>query len=268
MLHWISQPGISRYDIIEVLNEESKNAEQQAIFDRLVAFRKKMMIYRLVLFSDPIANIDVGVAMRDKELVKPLLQLFYNSKCSNDTLKEIVQSLQSFLDAKNEMKRNSIDEVLFAVICNLLSESSGYTLPSGLLWKTVVETLEGPGSYTPTKENKQNLEYEFSDYSLLYKTTIMKNIVTMLGAQVKHGKTGNAIVFSKQKAENLVKMRNERRMRVSEIDSPPSTANKGEGSEGSQVGEGNVQDRPCLLDDTRGEGSEGSEGSIEGHLLL
>jgi hypothetical protein len=84
MLHWISQPGISQYDIKEVLNDESRNAEQQSIFDRLVAFRKKLMMYRLVHFGDPIANIDVGVAMRDKELVKPLLQLFYNSKCSDE----------------------------------------------------------------------------------------------------------------------------------------------------------------------------------------
>jgi hypothetical protein len=265
-LHWISQPGISQYDIKEVLNEESRNAEQQAIFDRIVAFRKKMMIYRLVHFSDSIANIDVGVAMSDKELVKPLLQLFYNSKCSKDTLKEIVESLQSFLDDKNEVKRNSIDEVLFGVITNLLSESSDYTLPSGLIWKTLIETLEGPGSYSPTKENKQTSEYEFADYGLLYKTTIMKNIVTMFGAQVRHGKAGNAIVFSKQKVENLIKMRNERRIMVSEIDSTP-VANRGEcseGSEGSQYSEGNPQDHLHPRDSTIGEGSEGSEGSIEG----
>jgi hypothetical protein len=150
MLQWISQPGIPQYDIKEVLNEESRNAEQQAIFDRIVAFRKKMMIYRLVHFSDPIANIDVGVAMRDKELVKPILQLFHNSKFST----EIVQSLQSFLDAKNEVKRNSIDEVIFSVVINLLSESNDYILSSELIWTTLIETLEGKGCYAPTRLEK------------------------------------------------------------------------------------------------------------------
>jgi hypothetical protein len=263
ILHWISQPGIPQYDIKEVLNEESRNAEQQAIFDRIIAFRKKIMIYRLVHFSEPVANIDVGVAMRDKELVKPLLQLFHNSKCSNDTLEEIVQSLQGFLDDRNEVKRNSIDAVLVDVVINLLSRSDDYSLPSALIWKTLVETLEGEGSYSPTKENKQNSEYEFSDYGLLYKTTIMKNIVTMFGAESRHRKTGNVIVFSKQKVENLIKMRNERRIRVSELDSPP-TANKGEGSEGSQYGEYSIEHHTSTLDGARGEGSEGSEGSIEG----
>jgi hypothetical protein len=258
-LHWISQPGISKYDIKEVLNEESRNAEQQAIFDRIVAFRKKMMIYRLVHFSDPVTNIDVGVAMRAKELVKPLLQLFYNSKCSD----EIVQSLQRFLDDKNEVKRNSIDEVIVGVVINLLPGSTDYTLLSELIWKTLIETLEGEGSYSPTRDNKQKSQYEFSDYGLLYKSTIMKNIVTMFGADVKHTKLGNAIVFSKQKVDNLIKMRNERRIEVSEIDSPHS-ANKGEGSEGSQSGESNVESHPPPLDGIRGEGSEGSEGCIEG----
>jgi hypothetical protein len=89
MLAWVSQPGISEFDIKEVLNEESRNQEQQDLFDKLIAFRKKMMIYRLVHFNDPVANIDVGVAMRDKELVKPMLQLFYNH-CSENTLNELI----------------------------------------------------------------------------------------------------------------------------------------------------------------------------------
>src|SRR5437762_11277087 len=105
-------------------------------------------------------------------------------------------------------------EASIGVVINLLSESSEYTLPSALIWKILIETLEGPGSYSPTKENKQNSEYEFSDYGLLYKTTIMKNILTIFGGEVRHGKTGNAIVFSKQKVDNLIKMRNERRIKV------------------------------------------------------
>jgi hypothetical protein len=127
----------------------------------------------------------------------------------------------------------------------------------------LIEILEGKDSYSPTPENKQSSQYEFADYGLLYKTTIMKNIVTMFGAEVKHTKSGNAIVFSKQKVENLIKMRNERRIKVGEMDSPP-TANKGEGSEGSQYSEGNGQDHLYPRGSTIGEGSEGSEGSIEG----
>jgi hypothetical protein len=80
------------------------------------------MIMRLV------ANIDVGIAMRDKELVKPMLQLFYNH-CSENTLNELIQSLQNFIDEKNEVKKNSIDEVLYSIVINLVAKYNTYEVP-------------------------------------------------------------------------------------------------------------------------------------------
>ena len=142
------------------------------------------------------------------------------------------------------------------------SKSNDYALTSALIWKTLVETLEGPNSYSPTKDNRQASEYKFSDYGPLYKTTVMKNMVTMFGAEVKHTKSGNAIVFSKQKVENLIRMRDERRIRVSKIYPLHGT---GEGSEVSQDGEGNTPDHSHPHDSTIGEGSEYSEGSIFSH---
>jgi hypothetical protein len=239
MLSWVSQPGISGFDIKEVLNEESRNPEQQQIFDRIIPFRKKMVIYRLVHFNDPVANIDVGVVMRDKELVKPMLQLFYNH-CSENTLNELIQSLQNSIDEKNEVKKNSIDEVLYSIVVNLVAEYNTYEIPVEILWKALIETLEGPHSYRPTKENRQNIENEFSDYGKQYKTTISRNIVTMFSAEHRHRNSGNVILFSKQKIDNLTKMRHERRIEVKEIF--PNTDNY----------------------NNRGEGSEGNEGSREG----
>jgi hypothetical protein len=237
MLSWISQPGISEFDIKEVLNEESRNPEQQEIFDRIIAFRKKMMIYRLVHFNNPVANIDVGVVMRDKELVKPMIQLFYNS-CSKATLDELIVALQNFIDEKNEVKRNSIDEVLFSIVINLISKNNSYEQPVQLLWKELIETLEGPHCYRPTNENKQNIEYEFSDYGKQYKTTISKNIVTMFSAEHRHRNNGNVIVFTKQKVDNLTNMRSEKRIQVKEIcqDSNNNTSEGSEGNEGSREG--------------------------------
>ena len=101
----------------------------------------------------------------------------------------------------------------------------------------------------------------FQIMALLYKTTIMKNIVTMFGAESRHTKTGNAIVFSKQKVENLIKMHDEKRIRVSELASIPTATNIGEGSEGSQYSEGSVKDHLHPHGSTIG---EGSEESIEG----
>jgi hypothetical protein len=241
MLSWVSQPGISEFDIKEVLNEEASYQEQQELFDRLVAFRKKILIYRLVHFNDPVANIDVGVVMRDKELVKPMLQLFYNH-CGENTLNEIIQSLQISIDEKNEVKKNSIDEVLYSIVVNVVAEYNTYEIPVEILWKALIETLEGPHSYRPTKENRQNIDYEFSDYGKQYKTTISKNIVTMFSAEHRHRNSGNVIVFSKQKIDNLTKMRRERRIEVKEIF--PNTDNYNNTGEGSEGNEGS-REGPC-----------------------
>ena len=59
----------------------------------------------------------------------------------------------------------------------------------------------------------------------------------MFSAEHRHRNNGNVIVFSKQKIDNLTKMRRERRIEVKEI---------------SQI------------NNNRGEGSEGNEGSREG----
>ncbi len=170
-----------------------------------------------------------------------MLQLFYNH-CSENTLNEITQSLQNSIDEKNEVKKNSIDEVLYSIVVNLVAEYNTYEIPVEILWKALIETLEGPHSYRPTKENRQNIDYEFSDYGKQYKTTISKNLVTMFSAEHRHRNNGNVIVFSKQKIDNLTKMRRERRIEVKEIF--PNTDNYNNTGEGSEGNEGS-REGPC-----------------------
>jgi hypothetical protein len=67
--------GKPQYDIKEILNPAG-NQQRQELLDELVDFRKLMLIYRLIHFHDPIPDIDIGLDGRDKELCKPLLQLF------------------------------------------------------------------------------------------------------------------------------------------------------------------------------------------------
>jgi hypothetical protein len=71
--------GKPKHDIKEVLNPQG-NAERQRLLDELMDFRKLMLIYRLIHFTDSIPDIDIGVDGRDKELCKPVIQLFYGSE--------------------------------------------------------------------------------------------------------------------------------------------------------------------------------------------
>ena len=72
-------------------------------------FRKLLLVYRLKHFKDPIPDLDIGVEGRDKELVKHSIQLFYGCKCLN----EVIETLQNFLDLKNEKKESTIESYYY-----------------------------------------------------------------------------------------------------------------------------------------------------------
>jgi hypothetical protein len=64
----------------------------------------------------------------------------------------------------------------------------------------------------------------------------------MFSAEHRHRNNGNVIVFSKQKIDNLTKMRRERRIQVNEIF--PNTDNNNNTGEGSEGNEGS-REGPC-----------------------
>ena len=59
--------GRPKYDIKETLEPQGNLARQERL-DVLNDFRKLMLIYRLIHFTDPIPDINVDVEGREKEL--------------------------------------------------------------------------------------------------------------------------------------------------------------------------------------------------------
>ena len=91
-----------------------------------------MLIYMLIHFQDPILDIDIGLDGRDKELCKPLLQLFNETKSHA----EIRSALKEFLDAKNQKKSNLIEAALHPIIVNLVS-TLGEKVYSSSIWNRI-----------------------------------------------------------------------------------------------------------------------------------
>ena len=79
--------------------------QNKELLKEIEDFRKLLLVYRLIHFKDSIPDLDIGVEGRDKELVKHLIQLFYGS----NSLNQLIESLQKFLDIKNGKKESSID---------------------------------------------------------------------------------------------------------------------------------------------------------------
>lgn len=147
-----------------------------------------MLTYRLVHFQDSVADICVGLEGRSKELCKPILQLFYDTK----SYMAIREALQRFLDAKNVMKGNSVEAALHPIIVNLVS-TNGMHVYAGQIWDAIQQIILG--SYDEKKPN----EYQTFDFDTVYRNTITNVICDKFGAERIHKKNGTMLTFDPEK---------------------------------------------------------------------
>jgi hypothetical protein len=177
--------GKPLYDIKEVLQPAIRNASLGKLQNDLRSLRKLLLVYRLVHFNDLIAvDIDIGLEGRDKELCKPLLQLFHGTKA----YPKVKSSLESFLNKKNKRKKNTvIDSVLYEIIVNLVS-SKGDKIYNAEIWQAIRDKIQGHW------DDKKPGVYETYDYDTIYRTTIIK-IVEGFGAEHDRDHVGRFLKF-------------------------------------------------------------------------
>jgi hypothetical protein len=218
--------GKPTHDIKEVLQPANRNERLEKLHNDLRSLQKLLLAYRLIHFTDLIPDIEIGLEGRDKELCKPLLQLFHNTKA----YPEVKSALQAFLDRKNKRKKNSaIEPVIYGLVVDLVSRI-GRTVTTSEIWNAI--TSGGiPGSYDSKKPN----EYQTQDYDTIYRNTVGKIISDNFGAEPKHMRDGNAFVFD---LEKLAKAG-----RVYDIEVSIQTNLPREGCEGSEGSYGQEEDK-------------------------
>jgi hypothetical protein len=213
--------GNPPYDIKEILNPQG-NPRRKNLLDELIEFRKLILIYRLIHFKDPICDIDVGLDGRDKELCKPVIQLFYNTEAQ----KEIESALQKFMHSKNQRKENTLEAILYPIIANLISQY-GSEISVAQIWDSIKDNIEGKWD-----ERKPN-EYHAADYDMIYRNTMTNIICDKFGAEKKHKEKGNVLIFNPQKVARAGKVYNSKvSIQTKLIQNRPEDS---EGSEGLLV---------------------------------
>ncbi len=184
----------TKYDIKEVLNPTDTGGQQnKELLNEIEDFRKLLLIYRLIHFKDSFPDIDIGVEGRDKELVKHLVQLFYGY----NSLNELIDSLQNFLDLKNGKKESSLDYVLLPIISSLI-KANGFRIMFRTFWNALKENIPGK------EDEKKPNEYHTEDYGTLFRSTISGILSDTLGAKTEHKRDGNILIFNPEVIENLL----------------------------------------------------------------
>ena len=113
-----------------------------------------MLVYRLIHFKDEIPDIDIGVEGREKELSKPIIQLFYNIQAQN----EVEATLQYFLNLRTEKKEITLEPILHRVVSRIVN-NHGNELYVKTIWDELRASIQD-GYYDEKKPNEyQTLEY-------------------------------------------------------------------------------------------------------------
>jgi len=183
------------FDIKETLNPQG-NVACQSRLDQLLGFRKLLLIYRLVHFNDLVPDVNTGLKRRNRELCKPILQLFYD--CSIEIQIEIKSMLEHFLSIKKHRKENTIEVALYPIIINLVSEH-GTELPASFIWHKI--TAGGVDGYYDG--DRRPNEYQTADYGTIYRNSITNIICDKFGAQRRHMEKGNVLIFDIDKLAKI-----------------------------------------------------------------
>lgn len=185
--------GRPNFDIKETL-EPQGNPERQARLNTLMDFRRLILMYRLLHLNDHIQDIDVGVDGRDKELVKPVIQIFYATKAQT----EVTQTLQHFLNIRNEKKDISIEPILCSLTLALMTDKNSSTVYLKDTWSELKNKIEGHC------DDKKPNEYHTEEYGTIYNKTISNIFENVFGGKPKRRNDGITYTFNRSELERIL----------------------------------------------------------------
>jgi hypothetical protein len=132
-------PGFPKYDISEVVNPAGEE-EHQELLDELMETRKKLLIYRLLHFHDKIPDIKLNIENREKQLFKPIVRIFQDSK---DALYELLPVISNYVSQKRESNADSLHSRIYQLIKNMIKDANSTQLETSKIWAKVKDDLNG-----------------------------------------------------------------------------------------------------------------------------
>lgn len=100
--------GDPELDIAEVTNPAGEG-QFQALVDELNEMHNFLLAYRLLHFHDNIPDIKLNIKRREKQLFKPVLRIFQNTK----TLTELLPVISNYVVQKREALGLGIQDAAF-----------------------------------------------------------------------------------------------------------------------------------------------------------
>ncbi|MGD9533434.1 MAG: hypothetical protein AB7V56_06665 [Candidatus Nitrosocosmicus sp.] len=188
--------GKPTYDIKEILNPtDTGGQEYRQLYQEIEEYRKNLFVFRVLHFRDTIRNIDIGIEGRNKELVKPYLQLFSDVHTDEELAiyHELQETFKILLIRKNERKEFTIEATLLPLILQLMEEDSKVgTVTFSDFWEKMQYHIRGK------LDEKRPNEFHTEDFGTIYRNSI-SNVLQKLGVSSKHRHSYTELIFDKNK---------------------------------------------------------------------
>lgn len=200
-LQFTTYPSKPLYDIKEIMSPQGNPIRIREL-NRLLDFRKLMLVYRMIHFKDSVTEVDVGVEGRNKELCKPYIQLFYGTSIQQD----IEDTLQKFIDVKNEKKSVSLEYVIVPIILDLIQKEGNNEIPVSKVWGEIVSTLGAMPHIDINGKEYYPDEYHTSEYGTFYKNSVVKLIYDKFAEPIRIGhESARGMCFDIDKLQRLMR---------------------------------------------------------------
>jgi hypothetical protein len=183
-------PGNPLYDISEVINDAGDPAYKK-LFREMDDLRKLLLVYRMIHYDDQIPDVQLSIKNRDKQLCKPIIRLFKNTKA----IDEIITSLSRFLSEKKNKKLNSFDSYLYSIVADLV-KTENTVISNEDIWNLICSL---PGSQNDHKPQS----YQTDEFGMISKTMITRICEDKFGAHKEHDGERRSLVFNKTVIEKL-----------------------------------------------------------------
>lgn len=186
------QAGNPRFDISEITNP-AQEEEFEHQLSELYTLRNRLLLFRLLHYKDKIPNLKLNIGNREKQLFKPVLRLFQNTK----TFEQILPVITHFVRERRRQNVDTLHAFLYRVIKQMTTKD-GYQLETGLIWKTIKESSPGSDiSHRP-------LSYESEEFGKISQPQITEILMTHFSAdRPKHTGKKKEVVFKEDILKRL-----------------------------------------------------------------
>jgi hypothetical protein len=246
--------GDPQYDLSEVTSPAGAE-EYEKLRQELESLHKTLLMFRLIHYTDKFPNIDVAVKNREKQLTKPLMRLFQDAPTAQ---KEIAAALGKLIERRRGVKKNTLEYGVYKAVDKLIEEnkrtaekltnttieSQTYKFTAKLVYISVKDELEG--EYV--KDAGKDQSFETPMHGKVSHKKISQICEGRFGADIKHTRNGNALVFDKDlfakvkaaysladSGVQIIKVKDMKDMKDSSKEGRVSGENKTEVDDGNQT---------------------------------